>query len=116
MKTTIILIFLTCGCFVSLYSQINHNHKSDTTWNDVSIFKYDIKPSLGNENRNTLNGSLNNMTFHKFGPTERNQTSKWNAKILSPDSMPCYKPEGEFAMKIVTPDSTTTYTMLIKKY
>jgi hypothetical protein len=110
MKTTILLAFLTCGCFVSSYSQINHNDKRDTTWNDVPSFKYDIKPNLGNKNLITPHGSWNDMTFQKFGLTGDDQISKWD------DRMPCYKPVGEFAIKIVKPDSTTHFTMLNKKF
>ena len=116
MKTIILLITLICGCIVSTYSQMNQKRKRGVTADSLSSFHYDIKPALGYKKMIKPNGFRDDKIVERFLSTDSQWASRTQAKAFVQDSMPCYKPEGVFSIRIIKPDTTTGYTMLIKRY
>jgi hypothetical protein len=112
MKITILSIALICGCLTSTYSQINQNHKRDTTVDK----SYDIKPNLGDKSMNQFHNLWSPKTADDFLSNNSLNISRGLEKEFMFDNMPCYKPEGLFSMRIRIPDPTLIYTMLIRKY
>lgn len=115
MKTTVLVIILTCGCIVSTYSQLNQNRKRDVTADNLPRFPYNIKPDIGPEEVMKQNGFQGNNEAVQFFLNNRHVTSRTEVSASVRESMPCYKPEGNFSGIIITPDTTTRYTILIKE-
>lgn len=109
MKTTFLIITLTCGCLTVSYSQMNQRHKTDSASNDLPIFKF--KPTPGY----TL-GKPDGQKRYDPALTDERLVPKEQYEAVSEERMPCYKPEGAFSMRIVKPDSAMTYTLLVKKF
>lgn len=109
MRTTLLIITLTCGCFAAAHSQINQRHKKDTASSDLPAFRF--KPSTGY----TL-APPNDQKVNDPALTDDRLVRKGESENLSEERMPCYKPEGAFSMRIVKPDSAMTYTLLVKKF
>lgn len=109
MKTTLLIISLVCGCFTSGYSQINQRHKKDPASSDLPAFRF--KPSPGYALAPPDDQKVNDPAL-----TGDRLVRRVESKNLSEERMPCYKPEGAFSMRIVKPDSTVHYTLLVRKF
>jgi hypothetical protein len=116
MKTTILAIILTCGCIIPSYSQINQKRKSERTTNYLSSFHYDLTPAPDYKKLPKPTGLWDDKTTEGFLSNNNQYTERTHEQAFVRDRMPCYKPAGVFSMRINKPDSTITYTMLIKKY
>jgi len=116
MKTTILVITFTCACFVFAYSQINQNRKKDVTPDNLSNFHYDHKPVPAYKKMIKPEGFQDDKIDERFLPHDSPWTSKTPGNTFVPESMPVYKPEGEFSIKVIKPDTTRKYTMPVKKY
>ena len=113
MKTTFIVITLICGCIASTYSQINQNHKRDLTADSLSKFHYENDRPIGFE----MLFKGNSFKDHKIGfLSYNNNLTSIPEKTYVQDNMPCYEPDGIFSMRIIKPDTTITYKMLVKRY
>src|SRR5690606_14639667 len=104
-----------CGCIGSAYSQIILNHKRDMTADSLSKFHHKMNRSIGYEMMLKGNAFNDHKIVAPFLSNDNNLTSI-PAKTFVQDNMPCYEPEGIFSMRIIKPDTTTTYTMLVKRH
>lgn len=120
----IIFILALSGFYLSpLFSQ------SDRTWQGNGLLKSFPVPKVQkvpsfhytSDLNALLKGTLNdpNLTFLQLP----DKTCKLDAflpeagvNLKSPDRMPCLKPQGNFPMRIYTPDPTLGYSLRIKKY
>jgi hypothetical protein len=109
MKTTYLLFALILACAIPTYSQINRNRKLQPDTEHFSFY-----PSKKNE-------YLGNYKFaDRFRRSMTDSVQDSSAKNIEKAdiqyNMPCLKPVGVFSMRIYKPDSTVTYTMLVKKH
>jgi hypothetical protein len=100
---------LILACAIPTYSQINRNRKAEP---DVEQFSF--YPNKKNE-------YLGNYKFadrfrRSMTDSVQDSSTKNIEKADIQYNMPCLKPVGVFAMRIYKPDSTVTYTMLVKKH
>lgn len=116
MKTTILAISLICGCIVSSYSQMNQKRKNGMTADNPLRSHYEIKPALRYNKAIKPNHLRDDKIAELFLPNDSQWTSRIQGKAFVQGSMPCYEPVGIFAMRIINPDTTSRYTMLVKKY
>ena len=123
MRKISLLTVLIIGYYLPAFSQLNSRLQIDPTVknysfnNDTKTFRHidsiDFMGLLNNHGSDKifLHPKLadKNLTFGRdpFGITET---------FKSVDNMPCLKPQGYFPMPIYKPDSTVSYTLLIKKY
>ena len=127
MRNILLLTVLIIGCFVPAFSQSNsrlHNNRLqfDSTFRSFS-FNNNLKifdAYNSNDFKWLLNNSFSdkNFLYHKFGDRKLiiGQDPIGIIKQLqSFENMPCLKPKGFFPMPIYKPDSTISYTLLIKK-
>jgi hypothetical protein len=97
----------------SAYSQLNQkNHQ----WLNIpSHSHYHIKSTLVNEKFIRPDDSLD-MGFKPSLPDNKSAATIAAPGEWTNDNMPFYKPEGIFSMQIIKPDTTTQYTMLVKRF
>lgn len=112
MKTLILLITLTCGCITATFAQINQKHKRDMTADKLTM-SYKMDQFLGYNDLNRPHHIYEEKVLGSLLPySNKLKSSPAKTSVLS--NMPCHKPLGVFSMRIVKPDTTTLYTMLIK--
>ena len=116
MKTTILVSTLICGCITFTYSQINEKRKQSIIADKLSSFHFGIKPVPDFKKMTGPNSFAPGKKVERFSTSDNEWTSRTTGNAFVPDSMPCYKPEGVFSMKIVKPDTSSRYTMLIERY
>ncbi|HMG91035.1 MAG TPA: hypothetical protein VK589_13310 [Chryseolinea sp.] len=124
MKTTLLLIIFTCGCNVFAYSQINQKRKKDVAPDNLSnfnpdslsSFNYDPKPVPAYKKMIKPEGFQDDAIDERFMPNDGHWTGKTQRDAFEQESMPVYKPEGEFSIKVIKPDTTRKYSMPVKKY
>jgi len=116
MKTTILVITLICVCITLTYSQTNQKRIQCITADKFSSFHFCIKPVPEFKKMIGPNSFVGGKKVERFSASDNEWTSWTTGNVYIPDRMPCYKPEGVFSMKIVKPDSTSRYTMLIERY
>ena len=114
MKTTVLIIALISGCITSVYSQINQ--KSRERVDSLSSFRYDIKPALGFKKLTMPGDFRDDKLVEPFLSDNSSLSSSTTEATVAPAKMPCYKPEGVFSMRVIKPDSTMRYSMLVKRY
>jgi hypothetical protein len=109
MKTTYLLFALILACAIPTYSQINRNRKLQPDTEQFSFYPNKKNESLGNY-------KFADKFSRSMSDTVQDSFPKNIVKTDLQYNMPCLKPVGVFSMRIYKPDSTVTYTMLVKKH
>nr|WP_321451573.1 hypothetical protein [uncultured Carboxylicivirga sp.] len=109
MKTVILTVFL-CGFVVLLQAQ---SSTSVPQKDSISIFNNDIKRPAGLDSKIEYKADDTNV-FEKYHNCKNKKSSKLQAEKAQVLEMPCYYPDGSFSMPVCKPDSTVTYSLLIK--
>ena len=116
MKITVIVILLVCGCATSTYSQINQRHKRNLIAKGIAGFNFKTDSLF------TDGGMINTNDFSKhnmiglFSSNDIRWTTGRAATKSDSYHMPCYKPDGVYSMRVLNPDTTTTYTILSRRF
>lgn len=113
MKTAILVVTLTCACFSSALAQANQNLRMKKPADNRANFPYRIQPEFRFNDEFNANGFRQPATDNLYVLKQRPGFQSGNK---FEQRMPCYKPEGIFSMRVVPPDNTTNYTMLIEKF
>lgn len=116
MKIAVILIILACGCANSAYSQINQSHKRNLTSNRLFRFGFRTDSSFTYGGMIMRNDFYKHNTIKLFSSDDTRQTSMRAGTNSDPYHMPCYKPDGVYPMTVFKPDTTTTYTILLRRF
>lgn len=113
-KNIVLIIGLVSVCIGSAFSQKNNTFKIDTTLS--RIYNYDKPKSynLGLIEEFKIQNFKDSLVFKQsprlnFGMNALGPLA--SAQFYS--NMPCLKPEGNFPMHIVKPDSTLGYSMRV---
>lgn len=115
MKKIILISAFLIILITPTFSQIGRKFKIDTTIRNFNLNSYKLEKS------NDYNGLFGSQQDHiLFAPNflKKNFITRQNSnleKTKSHGEMPCVIPDGYFPMKIVTPDSSKKYTLLIKQ-
>lgn len=113
-KNIVLIIGLVSVCTVSSFSQKNNTFKIDTTLS--RIYNYD-KPKSYDLGLTKEFESLNQTDSLEFKQSPRLNFGKNAvgpaASVQFNSNMPCIKPQGNFPMHVVKPDSTAGYSMRV---
>jgi len=117
MKKIIITTFLSL-LIIPAFSQISRQFKLDTTLKNVYRNPYVLEESkdlIGLLNNPLKKDNLITPNFlnRNLIARQNQNTIKENSKLRG--EMPCVIPEGYFPMKVLTPDSSKRYILLIKE-
>jgi len=123
MKTTVLYLALTFGCIIPTFSQLNRNRKAVAPKEQFQFYP-NKEGSYWSDDRRTnkfggsvdVMGSLDDQAWDRSIFSTTGKTIVGAEEAYLSDRMPCFKPEGIFSMKVYEPDSSSTYTMLLKKY
>jgi hypothetical protein len=110
MKKIVILLAALNFIIIAAKSQVNQELKNDSVRNDSMILKrINALPDVQSDQLkiNIIDSILKSNGFQHL------QDNQWNYWTF--DRMPCIKPEGNYPMNILKPDSTQKFSILIKK-
>jgi hypothetical protein len=116
MKKLISIFALLCLLISPTFSQIGIQFKFDVVKKSFykMPFSWDVSndyKSLSNYSKSESKQFIPNFIIKDLS-TNKNKPS---SNILIHNEMPCLIPDGSFSMKIMTPDSSKRYSLLIKK-
>ena len=121
MKSTILLTFLFGFISLSCFSQLKNKSEFDLTTSASSIndLEYHVKP-LDFKTNQQIGTSLDYDKYLALPELKIEEDNGSNKLALVEgkskfDNMPCAKPEVKSNMPVLKPDSTSKYTLLIKK-
>ena len=120
MKKSAFLIVLICLFFTSGFAQRAGQTKFDSSFlkslNDTSILYSGQPPQV--KSFMFSDKSFHNFTNHSPGLSDKRfgkgQFFGFPGDSWTFDNIPCYKPGGVYPMRIIKPDSSIRYTLLIK--
>jgi len=123
MKKEIIVLFLISFSFNPIFSQNNYEIKLDSSFNITSYNNniYNIG-LINNTDKKVLVSNFSSFPVDKFNLDYKIENfistkdsldiklNSWNY-----DDMPILNPKGNYSMKIMIPDTSNQYSLLIKK-
>ena len=128
MRNILLFTVLIIGYNLPAFSQSNSRLQNNRLQFDSTVRNFSFNNNLKNfssDKSNDFKWPLNNffsdksLLYTKFDDMNlifRQDTIGIIKQPQSFDNMPCLKPQGFFPMPIYKPDSTVSYTLLIKKY
>lgn len=115
MKTALLTIIIACIAHISVHAQFNQNNrlrKDAVPSIDLPNKKYKLNADALQKFKEMDMNKIDNMLSLNKSPFDQNR----QLEVSSSVTMPCLKPEGNFKMQIIKPDSSPTYSMPIKKF